>query len=421
MLIKLSMRIGIDDTDSPEGMCTTYLASVLIKRLEKQGFPVREARLVRLNPNVREKTRGNAAIAILVEGNPNVAFELTCRTVEELGMLNAPNTHPGIVVTEEQLPVEFYRKALTSFCTIEEAVKILDSNKAIFKGYKLGRGLIGATAAVAAENDDWTFELLTYRLAGSFGTIRSVDKNSLFSAELLTFPHTWDSVDSENDVVVCVPHTPDPVLFGIRGESPEWIQLARSAVKSEPVGIEQMFVTNQGTDGHILIYKDGGLIEGHSYRFNGTVSGMPQTGTGGHVSVRIESDHLSIVCMAYEPTKKFRDVIRALIPGDSIVVFGSYKNGSLNLEKVYVAQLAENLKIRPPVCQKCSKRMKSAGIKKGYKCRTCHEKTMDSEKTITPRELTPGWYEVPSIARRHLAKPLARFQEGTAIGVLKKE
>jgi len=50
-------RIGIDDTDSPAGMCTTYLAAVLIRRLHRAGVRVIEARLVRLNPNVPEKTR----------------------------------------------------------------------------------------------------------------------------------------------------------------------------------------------------------------------------------------------------------------------------------------------------------------------------------------------------------------------------
>ena len=32
------MIIGIDDTDSREGMCTTYLGAVLIGRLEEAGF-----------------------------------------------------------------------------------------------------------------------------------------------------------------------------------------------------------------------------------------------------------------------------------------------------------------------------------------------------------------------------------------------
>ncbi|MBP7716502.1 MAG: tRNA(Ile2) 2-agmatinylcytidine synthetase, partial [Methanoregulaceae archaeon] len=58
------MRIGIDDTDSPAGMCTTYLGALLAGRLSDSGMTVRETYLIRLNPNVIHKTRGNAAICI---------------------------------------------------------------------------------------------------------------------------------------------------------------------------------------------------------------------------------------------------------------------------------------------------------------------------------------------------------------------
>ena len=67
-----------------------------------------------------------------------------------------------------------------------------------------------------------------------YGTPRAVYRESLFAAEEATFPHTWDTVDRMNDVVVCVPHTPDPVLFGIRGESPSWVIAARQMIRSEP-------------------------------------------------------------------------------------------------------------------------------------------------------------------------------------------
>ena len=74
---------------------------------------------------------------------------------------------------------------------------------------------------------DRTSEILVYRQTERFGTPREVNRESLFAAEEATFPHTWDTVDMVNDVVVCVPHTPDPVLFGIRGESPSWVMMAR--------------------------------------------------------------------------------------------------------------------------------------------------------------------------------------------------
>ena len=68
------MFIGIDDTDSPAGMCTTYLGAVLVRRLKSAGLTIRETRLVRLNPNAPFKTRGNAAICIEASGRPETAF-----------------------------------------------------------------------------------------------------------------------------------------------------------------------------------------------------------------------------------------------------------------------------------------------------------------------------------------------------------
>ena len=54
--------IGIDDTDSKTEMCTTYLTIEILKtsNLDLVGYP----NLVRLNPNIPLKTRGNAAISI---------------------------------------------------------------------------------------------------------------------------------------------------------------------------------------------------------------------------------------------------------------------------------------------------------------------------------------------------------------------
>jgi len=53
------MFVAFDDTDSLESMCTTFLATEMIKALgvyDLIGLP----RLVRLNPAVPWKTRGNS-------------------------------------------------------------------------------------------------------------------------------------------------------------------------------------------------------------------------------------------------------------------------------------------------------------------------------------------------------------------------
>ncbi len=402
------MLIGIDDTDSPQGMCTTYLGAVLARRLIREHMQVREARLVRLNPNVTWKTRGNAAVMLDVKGDPDRAFALASGLVEELADMSCDNTNPGVVVAEDPIDPAFYRKAVTDFCTIEEAVAILNAAGTRYRGWKNRRGLIGATAAVAGELPDRTSEILVYRQPDRFGTPRAVDRQSLFDAEAATFPHTWDTVDVANNVVVCVPHTPDPVLFGIRGESPRWVMAARQMVRSEPPGIEQVWVTNQGTDAHILPGTTGHLSELLSYIVPGTVTSVPQTRTGGHVSFVMEDGGFAVRCMAYEPTKNFRTIVRKLLPGDRVIAAGSFKKGSINLEKLKVVSLADARTVRPPLCTACSKRMTSDGRGKGWKCKKCGARADTPEITEIPRPLATGWYEVPPTARRHLAKPLCR-------------
>jgi len=402
------MLIGIDDTDSPQGMCTTYLGAMLARRLIHEHMQVREARLVRLNPNVTFKTRGNAAIMLDVKGDPGHAFELACTLVEELADFACENTNPGVVVVDVPLDPAFYEKAVANFCEIDEAVALLEQAGARYRGWKNRRGLIGATAAVASRLVDKTSEILVYREPGRFGTPRTVERQSLFDAEAATIPHTWDTVDLVNDVVVCVPHTPDPVLFGIRGESPRWVMTARQMIRSEPPGIEQIWVTNQGTDAHLLDANSGLLHEGLSYRVRGIVDTAPETGTGGHVSFTLRDGDHTVRCMAYEPTKNFRQIIRQLMPGDDVRVCGSYKKESINLEKIQVIALAKTTTIRPPVCTSCTKRMTSDGKGKGWKCKKCGARADAPEVQEIPHTLKPGWFEVPPTARRHLARPLCR-------------
>ena len=57
--------IGIDDTDSRTGACTTHLMVHFILRAMELGWDViGYPRLVRLNPNIPYKTRGNGALCV---------------------------------------------------------------------------------------------------------------------------------------------------------------------------------------------------------------------------------------------------------------------------------------------------------------------------------------------------------------------
>ena len=58
------IHLGIDDIDSLKGGCTTHLAALLVQSLsEVEGLSFLDyPNLVRLNPNIPWKTRGNGAV-----------------------------------------------------------------------------------------------------------------------------------------------------------------------------------------------------------------------------------------------------------------------------------------------------------------------------------------------------------------------
>ena len=69
---KTILHVGFDDTDSPKGMCTTFLAFKMVDYLKSQDtdfvdFP----KLIRFNPNIPWKTRGNGAVSFTIKtSNP---------------------------------------------------------------------------------------------------------------------------------------------------------------------------------------------------------------------------------------------------------------------------------------------------------------------------------------------------------------
>ncbi|ABN06336.1 domain of unknown function DUF1743 [Methanocorpusculum labreanum Z] len=404
------MLLGLDDTDSPDGMCTTYLGALIANELKRRGFTVTNHRLVRLNPNVIWKTRGNAGISLEISGGDStVVFEIACEFVERFARFECEKTNPGVVVVESPPDPAFYYQALQRFCTIEETVKRLERIGALYKGYKNGRGLIGALAAVSSVLPDKTYECLAYRKNEVLGTPRIYAEEGFFTSEEQTAPHTWDTVDFIRREIVCVPHGKDPVLYGIRGDTPKWAIKATGFLETEEPAFSQIWETNQGTDAHLLPLPDGGPIEGESYRFSGVVESLPITNRGGHVQFTILSNGMEIPVFAFEPTKYFRNAVRELVVGDEITICGSFQKGVLHLEKFRPNLLATQKSRSSPRCPICGGRMTSAGKDKGYKCRECSGKVRDVPDQ--ERTLQTKWYEVPPGSRRHLAKPAVRMKD----------
>ncbi|WP_292389640.1 tRNA(Ile)(2)-agmatinylcytidine synthase [Methanosarcina sp. UBA5] len=418
------MIIGIDDTDSNEGMCTTYLGALLLDDLQAYGTVETLPLLIRLNPTIPYKTRGNAAVALEIKTCcPEKVIAHVVSRIEEFARMECEKTNPGTVFILEKdydklKPVlrSFLEKAVKDVIEIEEAKSLISKSGIPSKGFKNGRGLIGALAACGAmlnlEEWDHTFEYLAYRQKEKWGTPREIKKGSFFEADKETYPETWDTVDLKNRLVVCVPHSADPVLFGIRGKNPLIVTKAASFIRAELVERFAIYRTNQGTDMHLLSAESIAEIRDmHSYRLEGTVSAVPKTIHGGHVIFPIQDKEGSeIDCAAFEPTKNFRLLIRRLRPGDRVVVSGSVNSGTINIEKIEIKKIVSLYREENPVCPTCGKHMKSSGQTQGFRCKKCGTQATSKILCETKRNLIAGLYEVPPCARRHLARPLVREQ-----------
>ncbi|WP_050031835.1 tRNA(Ile)(2)-agmatinylcytidine synthase [Halorubrum halophilum] len=450
--------VAVDDTDSRErGMCTTYVGARLAERLDAASGRVRRRLLIRLNPAVKHKTRGNAAVALHVSGvDAETAFDLAAETVREFAAADDPRTSPGVVVADvdaggdpfdpspTSIPADvadFARRALRHRLSLDEALKLADEHgfhhAAFGSGGEtdaeavLGRGRIGALAAVGAPAafDDWTVERISYRELDRCGTPRDVDIESVFAAADREYPTVWDTVDRGTGEAVCVPNAPGPILHGIRGDDADACREVAAAIASEPIERAATFLTNQGTDAHLAPGAIGGLRDGAGYRLDAVVEGEPETKRGGHVHVDAaapgDGSSPRLRCVAFKPTGRFRDRVRALRPGDRVTVCGEHEvraaegdtedggsdgdkpTATLKVEKLAVRSLVQT-EPAVPTCPDCGRSMSSAGRGQGYRCRDCGTDAPGKVEQPIDRELEAGWYEVPPSARRHVAKPLVR-------------
>jgi tRNA(Ile2)-agmatinylcytidine synthase len=420
--------IGIDDTDSKDGMCTTYVGAVVVDRLRKLGAKIIDfPRLIRLNPNWKLKTRGNCAVALNVEVQEQMVpavKNIVLKTVEELAELDHDTTNPGVVFYQsEKIPAKlkaFSKKVIQDTVTIEEAEALARNVGAEVHKFKLGRGIIGGLAAIGNTlESDWTFELIAYRVPEKWGSKRRIDAASVVEMNSKTFPETFDNLDQSTGEIRITPHTPCPILYGIRGESAEVIMKAQKFVKEmEPIERIVIYKTNQGTDEHLRRARISEARPNWSVIVDGEVCEKPRVILGGHVIFKICDGTGKIDCAAYEPTRQFREVVKKLVVGDKVRAYGGIKEKpelplTINLEKIAILKLAPTLKKVNPVCKRCGKRMKSEGKDKGYSCKKCKIRLPPKAAKILkmPRDVMVGAFEVPPRARRHLAKPLIRVKQ----------
>ncbi len=423
------MHIGLDDTDSTKGGCTTYLAAVLVEKLLER-FKVKfidYPALTRLNPNVPWKTRGNGALCLRfiykAEFETQIK-ELALELWEAQSAVKEKGTDPGIVFYQNsEIPEElkaFAKKTETAIVTLKEATVLIQKWGAEAVGFNTCRGIIGALAAIGETLDgDHTYELIAYRTPENLGTKRQVYEASIFEMDKLTAPYTFNNVDLEKGRVIITPRGPDPILFGIRGESPEIVKKAFELVKPlEPVERWVIFRSNQGTDAHLKPMVKLSKLEAYSSVIvKGTVSKNPRIIPLRHVIFSIKDDSAEVDCAAYEPTGDLRKIARELVISDSIEVYGAVHKATaskpltINLEKINVLKLSPQLSFENPLCLNCGKRLKSMGKNQGFRCEKCGGKYSDLQKkeSVVHRGLETGLYVTSTRSQRHLTKPLRRY------------
>ena len=424
----LDLHIGIDDTDSPRMGCTTYVAALLVEKLNDLGARfVDYPNLVRLNPNVPWKTRGNGALCLRIQLKKSLldkVKELTIDTVEENADLEYEGTDPGIVFfTGMKIPEElkiFAKNTIQGVVKFETALKLIKKFKAEAFGFKKCRGIIGALAAVGETLDgDHTYEIIAYRKPENYGKPRRLDVESVYKMDEATKPYTFNNVDPNTGRILITPRGPDPILYGIRGETPEIVKKAHEMVKAlEPVERWVIFRTNHGTDAHLRRVESISQIKPHyPVIAKGTVSKPPRIVPRRHVIFAVKDETGEIDCAAYEPTGNLRKVARKLMVGDLVEVYGGVRPPSernpltVNLEKLKILKLAPHVSFSNPICPKCGKRMKSMGKGKGFRCKKCGFRSKELKKVafVKERDLKEGIYVSDPRSERHLTKPLQRY------------
>ena len=415
------LNIGFDDTDSPKGMCTTFLAYKMVDLLKKEkteflDFP----RLIRFNPNIPWKTRGNGAVSIKIKTkNPSkIKNRIKNLVLKYSDTQNGAN--PGLVFYQnDSVPSEFTdfsNLALWQLINRNNAKKFARKNNLEFFYQGNGQGLIGAIGAIGYDFHDHTLELLSYRKKTKFGTERKISNESVKIMQEITSPNTFNSYDTQKGRILITPHGPDPVFYGVRGENVNSLLHATKILKSdEKLDGYMIFKSNQGTGDHLkneLSFEN--MKPYASGKITGIVSNIPKIVKGGHVFFKILSKDHQFWCAVYKPTG-ITSVASNLIKGDKICVGGGVRKASknfpriINIEFIEILHLEKNLLKSNPLCKKCNKKMKSKGQNQGFQCIRCGKKSPKKQTIEISRKIKKNLYIPKLSAHRHLTRPMQRI------------
>jgi tRNA(Ile2)-agmatinylcytidine synthase len=419
------LHVAFDDTDSREGRCTTHLAFKMVERLKKKqeaqlvDYPL----LIRLNPNIPWKTRGNGAVCLRLKVQDTDKVIDYMRQVVEEGSAIGSGANPAIAFLERDVvPVklqEFSALAMYDIISRQMSEKVAKATGVQYFTFGNGQGLVGSLGAMGCLLEgDYTFELIAYRKQKNWGTLRLLDRERVIKFSIDTYPLTFNNYDPSQGRILIAPHSPDPVFFGVRGENPYILESAVPVLQpQEELDGWTIFRSNQGTNMHLRNEIRIATVRAYTAGYvRCKVSSKPCAIEGGHIIFTINQDGAEMPAAVYEPTG-LANVATRLEKGDAIEIGVGVRKGTtkhskiLNVEYLNVIKLVSVYEILNPLCKMCGKRMKSEGKNKGYQCDRCKHKDPNTKKILVPHERTikTGLYIPTPKAHRHLTKPLQRY------------
>ncbi len=316
-------------------------------------------------------------------------------------------TDPAFVATEGPLPPALYWGAVREVLAPGAVRAVLAAAGADVRWMGEDRGVVGAAAAIAWPARTQTWEAIAYRTPDRWGTPRDVSAASVARAER-ALPRVFLCRDPATRRLLVAPHTPCPILFGVRATDARSARRAVPVIRSEPVDRWVLFATNQATGDHLVRREVRDLRPYTSARIRGIVAATPETRAGGHMRFALrDRSGATVDCLAFEPTKTLPRVAASLRPGDRVEVWGSRgREPPLRLEGIrLVAPGRLGPSVRGPTCPGCRRAARSMGRARGYRCPRCGARFPPERATSEPRRVpfVVGVHHPTPSARRHLA------------------
>lgn len=372
----MTMWLGIDDTDSLEGGCTTLVFHELLNALPcEHGEP----RLTRLWPFAAQRTRGNASLSVEIYCDDSIVEWLDGYWNENIlplkGKISESDhserkqypSDPGMALFQKQPDEDYYWEAVRG-------------NADFYNGGHQwgGKGRIGAAASCAWRAKTSTWEGIAWRLQE-----RYVSEDALKLVD--DIEGTFLCRDPRTKRGLISPRGPCPVMFGVRATTRDVANQATEILvqNSAPTVGSRIFLTNQATGDHIDSIRSS-IVE------------TKEILKGGHVIINGK-------LIAFSESGDVNKLAQWVEIGDEIDWMGLEYEYKFHLEALRIT--ASNRNVRP-LCH-CGTRMKSMGANQGVRCPKCKEKSNENW-TIENREPPiSGWAQPPVDKRRHLAKSLS--------------